>query len=78
MQWQQYFDLCSLKDNTFEKLTMIKSNHHKSVNDLKKNSWLTEQKLKVPDNFHFTVLYNTILLMLIIYKVLQFYTKTSK
>ena len=31
-----YFELCSLKDDTFEKLMMIKSNHHsKFVNNLK-------------------------------------------
>ena len=31
-----HFELCSLKDDTFEKLMVIKSNHHsKYVNNLK-------------------------------------------
>ena len=31
-----HFELCSLKDDTFEKVMMIKSNHQsKSVNNLK-------------------------------------------
>ena len=58
-------------DDTFERLMMNKSNlQSKFVNNLK-NSWLIEQKIEVPDNFHFTVLYKSILLcgMPIIYKV---------
>ena len=34
--WQHLFELCTLKDDTFEKLMKIKSNHHsKSVDNLK-------------------------------------------
>ena len=52
-----HFELCSLKDDTFETIMIIKSNHHSiSVNNLK-NSWTTEQNIEVPDNFHFTVSY---------------------
>ena len=39
-----HYELCSLKDDTFEKLRMIKSNHHsKSVNNLK----ITDQLSKI-------------------------------
>ena len=38
-----HFKLCSLKDDTFEKLMMIKSNHHsKFVNNLKIADQLTK------------------------------------
>ena len=46
----------------------LQGHHHsKSVNNLR----ITEQKNEIPDNFHFTVLYKSILQcgMLIIYKV---------
>ena len=49
-----HFELCSLKDDTFEKRMMSKSNYHsKPVNNLKIADQLsTEQNIEVPDNFH--------------------------
>ena len=52
--------LLPAKDDTFATQIMNKCNHQsKSVNNLKK--LITEQKIEVSDNFHFTVLYKFIL-----------------
>ena len=54
-----HFELCSLKDDTFEKRMMIKSNHcSKSVSNLKIADQLSKiLAYNVPDNLHFTVSY---------------------